>query len=565
VPSNAVIARLGPPLAVLLLAGPVLCGLAGTVLPAIGYLPALGGTHFTLAPMRDLLAVPGIARSALTSLAVALVTAMAALTVVILFVAGWTGTRTFGRILHLVSPLLSVPHAATAFGLAFLITPSGMIARLLSPWLTGWDQPPDLLIVNDPWALSMTAGLIVKEIPFLLLITLAALPQVRLAETRALAASLGYGRIAGFLFGVWPRLYGQIRLAVFAVIAFSSSVVDVAQILGPTLPPPLAVRIVGWANDPDLARHFLAAAGALLQLGVTALALLVWLFLERLAGAVTRRLAQSGRRWCSDAILRQAGLVAMVVTAGIVGAGLALLAIWSVAGFWPFPEALPRSFAASAWMRAVPQIARPLGITLACGFLSTLIAVAITLLCLTRELQTGRPAGRGALALLYLPLIVPEAAFLFGLQIFFLALRAEPGLPTLVLSHLVFVIPYVFLSLSGPWRAFDRRHEAVAAGLGKSRRTVLFHIRLPMLLRPILTAAAVGFAVSVGQYLATVMIGAGRLPTITTEAVALAAGGNRRVIGVYAFLQMLLPAAGFAVAIIVPALLFRRRRAMRAG
>jgi putative thiamine transport system permease protein len=560
-----VIARLGPPLAILLLTGPVLCGLAGTILPAFGYLPALGGTRFTLAPMRDLLAEPGLVRSVLTSLAVALTTAIIALTIVILFVAGWSGTRIFGRILHLVSPLLSVPHAAAAFGLAFLIAPSGMIARLLSPWLTGWRQPPDLLIVNDPLALSMTAGLIVKEIPFLLLITLAALPQVKLAETRALTASLGYGRIAGFLFGVWPRLYSQIRLAVFAVIAFSSSVVDVAQILGPTLPPPLAVRIVGWANDPDLARHFLAAAGALLQLGVTALALLVWLFLEQLAGAATRRLRQSGRRWRREAVLRHAGLAAMVVIAATVGAGLALLAIWSVAGLWQFPETLPGSFTTSTWMQAVPQIVRPLGITLACGLLSTLIAVAITLLCLTRELQTGRPGGRGALMLLYLPLIVPEAAFLFGLQIFFLALGTGSGLPTLVLAHLVFVMPYVFLSLSGPWRAFDRRHEAVAAGLGKSRRTILFRIRLPMLLRPILTAAAVGFAVSVGQYLATVMIGAGRLPTVTTEAVALAAGGNRRVIGVYAFLQMLLPAAGFAVAIIVPALLFRRRRAMRAG
>lgn len=559
------IARLGPPLAILLLTGPVLCGLAGTILPAFGYLPALGGTRFTLAPMRDLLAEPGLVRSVLTSLAVALTTAIIALTIVILFVAGWSGTRIFGRILHLVSPLLSVPHAAAAFGLAFLIAPSGMIARLLSPWLTGWRQPPDLLIVNDPLALSMTAGLIVKEIPFLLLITLAALPQVKLAETRALTASLGYGRIAGFLFGVWPRLYSQIRLAVFAVIAFSSSVVDVAQILGPTLPPPLAVRIVGWANDPDLARHFLAAAGALLQLGVTALALLVWLLLEQLAGAATRRLRQSGRRWRREAVLRHAGLAAMVVIAATVGAGLALLAIWSVAGLWQFPETLPGSFTTSTWMQAVPQIARPLGITLACGLLSTLIAVAITLLCLTRELQTGRPGGRGALMLLYLPLIVPEAAFLFGLQIFFLALGTGSGLPTLVLAHLVFVMPYVFLSLSGPWRAFDRRHEAVAAGLGKSRRTILFRIRLPMLLRPILTAAAVGFAVSVGQYLATVMIGAGRLPTVTTEAVALAAGGNRRVIGVYAFLQMLLPAAGFAVAIIVPALLFRRRRAMRAG
>ncbi|MDN5926765.1 MAG: ABC transporter permease subunit [Hyphomicrobiales bacterium] len=559
------IARLGPPLAVLLLAGPVLCGLVGTVLPAFGYLPALGGTRFTLAPMRDLLAEPGLIRSALTSLAVALVTAAAVLMVVVLFVAGWSGTRIFGRILHLVSPLLSVPHAAAAFGLAFLIAPSGMIARLLSPWLTGWQRPPDLLIVNDPLALSMTAGLIVKEIPFLLLITLAALPQVKLAETRALAASLGYGRIAGFLFGVWPRLYRQIRLAVFAVIAFSSSVVDVAQILGPTLPPPLAVRIVGWANDPDLARHFLAAAGALLQLGVTALALIVWLFFEGLAGVVTRRLGQSGRRWRGDAVLRRSGLAAMVATAAAVGAGLALLSIWSVAGLWQFPETLPHSFTASAWIRTIPQIARPLGITLACGLLSTLLAIAVTLLCLTRELQTGRPAGRWALTLLYLPLIVPEAAFLFGLQIFFLAARAEPGLPNLVLAHFVFVMPYVFLALSGPWRAFDRRHEAIAAGLGKSRRTILFSIRLPMLLGPILTAAAVGFAVSVGQYLATVMIGAGRLPTITTEAVALAAGGNRRVIGVYALLQMLLPAVGFAVAIIVPALLFRRRRAMRAG
>ncbi|MGN6466636.1 MAG: ABC transporter permease, partial [Rhizobiaceae bacterium] len=226
------IPRLGPPAAALLLAGPVLCGLAGTFLPALGYLPALGGMGFSLVPMRALAAEPGLVRSALTSLAVALVTASVALTVVVLFVAGWSGTRAFARVQHLVSPLLSVPHAAAAFGLAFMIAPSGMISRLVSPWLTGWHRPPDLLIINDPLALSMTAGLIAKEIPFLLLITLAALPQVKLQEARALAASLGYGRIAGFLFGPWPQLYRQIRLAVFAVIAFSSSVVDVARILG---------------------------------------------------------------------------------------------------------------------------------------------------------------------------------------------------------------------------------------------------------------------------------------------------------------------------------------------
>ncbi|EHK58840.1 ABC transporter permease [Allomesorhizobium alhagi] len=555
--------RLGPPLAIAVLAGPILFGLAGTILPAFGYLPALGETDFTLAHVEKLAVQPGIVMSGLISLAAGLVTTAVSLGMVMLFVAGWAGTRIFSRIQHLVSPLLSVPHAAAAFGLAFLIAPSGMIARIASPWLTGWERPPDLLIVNDPIGLSMMAGLIVKEIPFLLLIALAALPQVDLLRTRALAASLGYGRIAGFLHGVWPPLYRQMRLAVFAVVAFATSVVDVAAILGPTTPAPLAVRLVGWMNDPELSMRFFASAGALLQLCVTAAALLIWIALERLGAAMLRRLRRSGLRFRRDAWLRRAAIAAMVAVAITVLAGLAALAIWSFAGLWQFPGALPETFTAKTWMKTAPRLAAPLSVTLIVAALSTALAIALTLLCLMRENETGRIAGRRALLFLYLPLLVPQAAFLFGLQLLFVFTGGVASLPALVLAHLTFVMPYVFLSLSDPWRAYDRRYEAIAAGLGKSRSATLLRVRLPMLSRAILVAAAVGFAVSVGQYLPTVLIGAGRLETITTEAVALASGGNRRVIGVYAFLQMLLPAAGFAVATLVPALVFRNRRAMR--
>ncbi|MEQ9244437.1 MAG: ABC transporter permease, partial [Nitratireductor sp.] len=201
--------RLGPVLAIGLLTVPVAFGLAGTLLPAFGYLPALGGMEFGLAPFAMLFAEPAILMSALMSLVSGLVTAAISLAVVMLFTAAWGGTRLFARIQHLISPLLSVPHAASAFALAFLIAPSGMIARLISPGLTGWERPPDLLIVHDPFGLSMMAGLIVKEIPFLLLVTLAALPQVKPARTRALIASMGYGRISGFVFGLWPSIYPQ--------------------------------------------------------------------------------------------------------------------------------------------------------------------------------------------------------------------------------------------------------------------------------------------------------------------------------------------------------------------
>ena len=86
-----------------------------------------------------------------------------------------------------------------------------------------------------------------------------------------------------------------------------------------------------------------------------------------------------------------------------------------------------------------------------------------------------------------------------------------------------------------------------------------------MMAKSALVACAVGFAVSVGQYLPTLLIGGGRWPTITTEAVALASGGDRRVIGVYAFVQMLLTFVGFALAMLVPAFLFRNRSDMRAA
>ncbi len=556
--------RLGPPIAIALLVGPILFGLGGTLLPAFGYLPALGGVEFTFAHVSALLAQPGLLSSSLLSVASGLATTAVSLAVVALFVAGWCGTRTFSRVQHLISPLLSVPHAAAAFGLAFLIAPSGMIARIISPQLTGWQRPPDLLIVNDPMGLSMMAGLIVKEIPFLLLITLAALPQVDAAHTRAVTASLGYGRMSGFFFGVWPRIYQQIRFAVFAVIAFAASVVDVAMILGPTSPAPLAVRLLEWMRDPDLSMRFLGAAGAMLQLLLVLGALLIWIAFEHLGAFVRDHLAAAGQRLRRDAWLRAVSLGAMLLVAVVTCAGLAVLALWSFAGLWQFPNALPETLTVKSWMQAAPLIIAPLLTTLVVAVVSTVLAVLLSVLCLVRESETKRTGGRWALFLLYVPLIAPQVAFLFGLQFLLVLTGTVANMTALVFTHLIFVMPYVFLSLSDPWRAYDRRYEAISAGLGKPRWTTLFRIRMPMLIRPILTAAAVGFAVSIGLYLPTVLIGAGRLETITTEAVALASGGSRRLIGVYAFLQMLLPAAGFLVATLVPALIFRRRRAMRA-
>ena len=555
--------RFAPALTIAILVGPILFGFLGTALPAFGYLPGLGGMGFTLLHFGELASEPGIARSVGLSLATGLVTTLISVCLLAVFVGGYLGGWLFAFMRRLLAPLLAVPHAAAAFGLAFLIAPSGEIARLLSPWLTGWSRPPDLFIVNDPMGLAMIAGLTVKEIPFLFLVTLAALPQVNHADGLRLGRSLGYGRLASFVYLVWPGLYRQIRLAVLAVLAYATSVVDVALILGPQLPAPLPVRLIEWMNDPDLTMRYLASAGAVAQLLTTLAAILIWLGIERIGAAMVGAFRDRGRRMRRDRAARVAGLGGMAVTVLAIIGGIAVLGLWSVAGLWQFPDAVPASLTGKSWMRALPRLVEPLTVTLVVAALSAGIAVLLTLFCLERENETRRSGGTRALMLLYLPLIVPQISFLFGMQYLAILGGFDGSMTGLILAHLVFVLPYVFLSLSDPWRSYDRRYDTIAAGLGMGRMRTVFTIRLPMLSRAILTAFAVGFAVSIGQYLPTVLIGAGRLTTITSEAVALSAGGNRRVIGVYAFLQTVLPFLAFAIATALPGLLLRNRRGLR--
>ena len=554
-----------PAVTLLAMLGPVFAGLYGTVLPAFGHLPAAGLTGPNVTPFIDLFDWAGLPRAVMLSLGVGMGATVIALTIVALLTAGWSGTAAFRFLERLLSPLLSVPHAAAAFGLAFLITPSGWISRGLSPAITGWDRPPDLLIVQDPWGITMMIGLIVKEVPFLLLITLAALGQADTQRSAAVAQALGYGRLTGWLKTVFPRVYTQIRLPVYVVLAYSMSVVDVAVILGPNTPPSLSVYIVRLMSDPDIAMRLQGAAAALLQLALVIAALIAWRIGEGIVGVCGRRWIATGARGKIDPIVGVSALIAGSAAASAVLAGIVVLGVWSFAGFWSFPDFLPDQFMLRNWMRFGPGTLAALGETALIAGCVTLVALALTIGCLEAEYRHGLRLSQRGMFLLYLPLLVPQTAFLPGLQTLMLNIGLDVGRLPVMFAHLVFVLPYVFLSLADPFRAWDARMGTIAAALRASPDRVLWRVRMPMLLRPVLTAMAVGLSVSVGQYLATLLIGGGRVATLTTEAVALASGGDRRAIGVSGLMQTGAALVPFTLALIVPAIVWRNRKGLRHG
>lgn len=518
--------------------------LAPLMLQAILAVPILAGLGVTLgqgmASLPLVLAWPGLWLAAYLSLGPGLVATFVSVGLVLLVL----GLRPRGLDLlqRLLAPMLALPHATAALGLAFLIAPSGWIARALSPWATGWRDPPDLVTLNDSWGAALTLGLVLKETPFLLVMALAATSRP-MALRQTVAATLGYGRLMGFALAAWPGLYPQLRLPVLAVLAYAMTNVDMALILGPGLPHSLSVEISLWMTDPGLHHQGQAAAGALVQLGLVGVALILWRCLEGAGARMRGVLTQQGIRARGlDRLLTPVAGVAAFALGLVPALGLLGLALWSVAGLWTFPDVLPEGLSLAVWARAAPSLLQASTTTLGLALGVTALALVLTIAALQNETPGKTPQG-----LIFLPLIVPQIAVLPGIAQALLTLPVSP-LAAVALAHLVFVLPYVMLGLAGPFRAWNLRMADVAATLGAGPWRILLSLRLPMLAPVLATTAAVGVAVSVGQYLPTLVLGGGRVATLTTEAVALASGANRRIVGAYGLTQAFWPALAFVLA-----------------
>ncbi len=554
---------LAPWITIALFLLPVAAGLVGTLLPAFGYLPAIGGERLSVDPWHALAEQPGVATSVRLSLQTGLLATALSLALAASFCALSQDHALYRRLAALVSPLLATPHVALAIGLAFVIAPSGWLFRLASPSLTGWDRPPaDLVTVRDPQGLAMVLGLVIKEVPYLIVMTVAALNQVPHAALRRVGAALGYRPAAAWFKLVFPPVYVQLRLPVYAVLALSMSTVEVGLILGPGNPPPLALLAARWFADFDLQRYFSAAAAATLQGLLVLAALLAW-------RAGEMGVARVGRVWCergvrAGVIVPAARAAAALAAFGMVLGLVALLgtAIWSVAQSWRFPSNLPDAWTTRTWALQLPRATETVMTTVALALASAFAAVLLAVACLEAETRRGHAPTSRVLWLVYAPLLVPQIAFLYGFQVALVNLRLDGSWLAVAWAHLVFVLPYAFLSLADPWRALDPRYARTAAALGVRPWRVLWRVRLPMLLKPLLLAFAIGCAVSAGQYLPTLFAGAGRVATLTTEAVTLSSGADPRVMGVYALLQAGIPLLVYGAALAVPAWLYRRRRGM---
>lgn len=539
----------------LLLVLPIAIGLIGTLLPAFAYFPPLGEYDLSLSPWRDLFSQGEF----YASLKLTLITGIAAPLLALWFalsLLAWGYQRPFFRKIEaLLSPILAIPHAAIAIGLLFLLSPSGWLVRIFSPWLTGFDRPPNWITVQDPYGMSLILALVVKEMPYLLFVMLATMKSIKAQESLQVGQALGYSRFTLWRKVLIPQLYPIIRLPIFIVIAFSLTVVDLALVIGPNTPSTLAVTLLRWFNDPDLSMRLMASAGAVTLMLVIVVVLAGGELSHLLFSRLTRAERSNGKRFgLTDSVLRL-GVVLGIFALLNAFVALALLPIWSLTRRWRFPDALPSQWTWDNIDRATPLLMELTSNTLTIALVATLMACVISLVMLeTKRHSHSADHGKQHVFdwLIYVPILLPQIGFLFGLHVLLIYLNLNGDLCAIIALHLMYVLPYVYLTLKGPYLAYNEEYLWQANRLNNRPWRNYLSVKIAMLKPAIFTAFAIGFSVSIAQYLPTLIAGEGRYSTLTTEAVAQAASGDRKQVGSMAMLQAFFPIMVFWLAQFIP-------------
>ncbi len=451
-------------------------------------------------------------------------------------------TSNHKRLLTETSSFLALPHLALAIGLGFLIAPTGLIARVLGTVME-WDSPPQWVTVQDPFGAGLIAALVLKETPFLVWALASLLNRDDLkqlfADHMKVARSLGHSKVSAWIAVLLPQLLPRISLPLIAVFVYGATVVDMALVIGPTQPPVLANMIWTDLNDSDPFNNERGAAGVL----VLTLLIVVTLALAKILLWITTPLTKNlllgrqGNVWRTT----EASSFTWNVWRGTYLLILLFLATASVTGHYPYPHLLPETLSTRSWSTLASD-PRPL-FTSAILALATSFAATVAVIAWLESQNPSR--DRVMLLASIAALCIPSLLIALGQYRTFLAFGITGTATAMFFAHILPVSAYVFVMLQGPYRAYDKRWQATSQGLLASRLRFLVQVKWPMLKAPILSASAVGFAVSVAQYIPAQLAAAGRYTTLPMEAVTLSSGGNRALIATYALALMLLPLIAF--------------------
>lgn len=137
----------------------------------------------------------------------------------------------------------------------------------------------------------------------------------------------------------------------------------------------------------------------------------------------------------------------------------------------------------------------------------------LTALAMSRYKFKGKSAFD---AYLYIPIIIPEITEALSLLLLYIWAGVPLGLPTIILGHLTFAIPFAALVIRSRMAGFDRSVEEAAQSMGANEVQTFFRITLPIISTGVIAGALLAFTQSYDDFIKTAFTrgpGVDMLPT----------------------------------------------------
>jgi thiamine transport system permease protein len=411
-----------------------------------------------------------------------------------------------------------MPTIVVAMGFVVLLGPQGLVNSALTG-MFGFDAP-QVRLTNTLTIIFMAHAFYNYSIVVRIVSAFWANLTPRFSES---AAMLGAGRVRTFTHVTLPLLLPAIWSSAVLVFVFSFTSFGVVLVLGG--PEFATMEVSIYELTVKLFRLDVAAALSIVQLVFTYVFLLVYTRLqERTAVPVTLvsgEAVTSRKRSVRDTLVVVVIVVALLV---VLSPLLALVerAVSSGGGYSlvHFTALFSNEDDSYFYLSPIRVIWNSVRFALASMSIALLVGAAAAYF-----IASSGGARRGRLssvldALFMLPLGVSAVTLGFGFLVAFnrspLDLRSSWLI--LVIAHSLVAYPFVIRSLLPVLRGMPRHLGESAALLGASPLNVFLHIELPIIARSLLVGATFAFAVSMGEFGASLLL---VRPEFTTMPVAI--------------------------------------------
>ncbi len=190
-------------------------------------------------------------------------------------------------------------------------------------------------------------------------------------------------------------------------------------------------------------------------------------------------------------------------------------------------------------------------------------AISATILAIFAARASTRYEFRGKgglMALIMLPLVLPEIIIAMAILVILLQMGLNLGLHTIILGHTLMCTPFAIAILTAAFQSLDKSLEEAAYDLGEDAFSTFRLIILPLVLPGIISSLLISFTISMDEFILAAFL-----------------GGTETTLPVYIYSQLRFPKAipvimavatllvAVSICLLIVAEYFRRRGIAKTG